>query len=90
MKPQDKITKIERTDADVDNSIYIIITYDEVIDAEGNTHYVAKKTEKPCVEYDAEVQAKKDALQAEIDKLKDPTEIQKQIEEKETELELLS
>jgi hypothetical protein len=34
MKPETKITKIERTDADVDNSRYIIISYDEVVDDE--------------------------------------------------------
>lgn len=84
MKPQ--ITKIERTDANVDNSVYEIPV--EHTDDYGNLYYT--KLVRPCVEYDAEIQAKKDALQEEIDALKDKEEVAKRIAEKEAELESLS
>ena len=83
MKPQ--ITKIERTDSEVDNSVYEIPV--EHTDDYGNLYYT--KITRPCAEYDAEIQAKKDALQAEIDALKDENEVAKKIAEKEAELSTL-
>ena len=89
MKPETKITKIERTDADVDNSRYIIISYDEVVDDEWVIHYVAKKGERVWTEYEAEIEAKRIALETEIEVLQDPIKIQEMIEQKEEEIEAL-
>jgi hypothetical protein len=83
MKPQ--IIKIERTDANVDNSVYEIPV--EHTDDYGNHYYI--KVTKPCTEYDAEVKAKIDALQAEIDKLNSEVELGKMIQAKEAELSTL-
>jgi hypothetical protein len=83
MKPQ--IQKIERTDKDVDNSVYEIPV--EHTDDYGNLYYT--KLTRSCVEYDKEQQDKKDALQAEIDALKDKNEVAKRIAEKEAELSTL-
>jgi len=83
MKPQ--IKTIERTDANVDNSVYEIPI--EHIDDYGNLYYT--KLIRTCVEYDAEVQDKRDALQAEIDKLNNDAEIQKEIQAKQAELDAL-
>jgi len=83
MKPQIKL--IERTDANVDNSVYEIP--EEHTDDYGNFYYT--KITKSCVEYDKEQQDKRDALQAEIDALKDPSQIQEKIAEKEAELSTL-
>jgi hypothetical protein len=80
MKPE--IVKIERTDKDVDNSLYEIPQ--EHTDDYGNLYYT--KLIISCVEYDKDIQAKKDALQKEIDALKDNNEIAKRIIEKEAEL----
>ena len=44
---------------------------------------------RTCVEYDKEQQDKRDALQAEIDALKDENEVAKKIAEKEAELSTL-
>lgn len=76
-----KIQKIERTDKDIDNSRYIITTYENIIDDEGTSHLIAKNTERPCAEYDAEILARKESIQAEIDKLQDQGEIEKKIAE---------
>lgn len=84
MKP--KITKIERTDADVDNSVYEIPV--EHTDDYGNLYYT--KLTRPCAEYDAEIQEKKDVLQSEIDELSDNKKIQKQIQRKQAKLAELS
>ena len=83
MKPQ--IQKIERTDKDVDNSVYEIPV--EHTDDYGNLYY--SKLTRSCIEYDKEQQDKKDALQAEIDALKDKNEVAKRIAEKEAELSTL-
>jgi hypothetical protein len=83
MKPQ--IKKIERTDKDVDNSVYEIP--EEHTDDYGNFYYT--KITKSCVEYDKEQQDKRDALQAEIDALKDKKKVAKKIAEKEAELSTL-
>jgi len=83
MKPQ--ITKIERTDSEVDNSVYEIPV--EHTDDYGNLYYT--KLIRTCVEYDKEQQDKRDALQAEIDALKDENEVAKKIAEKEAELSTL-
>jgi hypothetical protein len=82
-KPQIKL--IERTDADVDNSVYEIPV--EHTDDYGNFYYT--KLVRPCAEYDKEQQDKRDALQAEIDALKDKEEVAKKIAEKEAELSTL-
>ena len=84
MKPQ--IIKIERTDRDVDNSVYEIPV--EHTDDYGNLYYT--KLTRTCTEYDKEQQDKRDALQAEIDKLSDEAEVQKQIQAKQAELDALS
>ena len=89
-QPQDKITKIVDMDGNIDNSIYIIISYDKIIDDENTVHWIANKRKCLAVGYDAQIQDKKDALQVEIDKLNDDTEIQKQIAEKQAELDKLS
>ena len=80
MKPE--IVKIERTDSYVDNSVYEIPV--EHTDDYGNLYYI--KEIKPCVAYDVEIQAKKDAIQEEINDLKDNNEIARKIAEKEAEL----
>lgn len=72
MKPT-KIIKTERTDADVDNSIYTITTYEEVIDDEGITHDVAKITTELCTEYDARLLEKKEKIEEEIGKAPRPS-----------------
>jgi len=82
-KPQ--INKIERTDANVDNSVYEIPV--EHTDDYGNLYYT--KLTRSCVEYDKEQQDKRDALQAEIDKLNNDAEIQKEIQAKQAELDAL-
>jgi transcriptional antiterminator Rof (Rho-off) len=80
MKPE--IVKTERTDKDVDNSVYEIPI--EHTDDYGNLYYT--KEIRPCVEYGKEIQAKNNAIQKEINDLKDNNKIAKKIAEKEAEL----
>lgn len=80
MKPQTK--RIERIEGDVDNSVYEIPI--ETTDDYGNIYY--SKLTRLCREYDKEQQDKRDALQAEINALKDKEEVAKRIAEKEAEL----
>jgi len=83
MKPQ--ITKIKLNETDeVENTYEIPV---EHTDDYGNLYYT--KTLRLISEYDAEIQAKKDALQAEIDALKDENEVAKKIADKEAELSTL-
>ena len=88
MKPQ--ILKKEIKNQNIDGSLYDNSVYEipvEHTDDYGNLYYT--KLTRSCTEYDKEQQDKRDALQAEIDALKDENEVAKKIAEKEAELSTL-
>ena len=80
------IRKIERTDADVDNSLYEVITYTEVVDDEGTVHYIGKRKEVPCASYEHELNFQKQLLEVKINQIQDTIKIQEQVAEKQAEL----
>lgn len=75
-----KIERFPRTDEYVDNSYYLITSYEEIVDDEGTTHYIAKKSQVLCNEYDAQVAEKNKEIEEQIAILKNKALREEQIE----------
>ena len=66
-----QITKIERTDQDVDNSCYEIKTPYIHTDDYGNTETFYKKEVRLCTEYDAQIRVDKEVKEVELQKIEE-------------------
>jgi len=69
MEPQIQITRIERTDVEVDNSKYEFKIPYEVEDDFGNKGTFYRKEERLCSEYDAQIAKEKLAAQQSLEKV---------------------